>query len=315
MVNSGTCVMKKICLTYKPIFNYSHRSGTTSEDLWVTALSGCNNHSTHLPYMKIMVLFLTILCSGFWSSSTAQDILFRKNGEKTEAYNLTTSGKSRSYLLKDDPENVRRWISISSLDSIRYADGTKDIFDFPEIIAVIPGQDEAAPFDRNYLLIDVAALPIYKNLKFSYEHLMGKGFVGLFGTFAVNFDPIKPDIWEGYEYGYEFQFYDPMARVMTWNFRAGANFYIFKPGYFRLAAGLSWITGAYNYTKSAPLDHDPWVTTTEHKNEPVNGLLFSPGLHYQPESFIQFRLGLDIPVVVDPDFNMSMLTLEAALNF
>ncbi|GAP69562.1 hypothetical protein BA6E_12112 [Bacteroidales bacterium 6E] len=307
--------MEKNCRAGKPNYKCSGRSFFVVEGRWATALRGCKNHAAHRPFLKITLLVLAILCSGMGSLSTAQDILFRKSGENIEAYSLTTSGKSRSYRLKDDPEMVRRYISISSLDSIRYADGRKDIFNFPEIIPEKPDQDEAAPFDRNYLLIDVAALPIYKNLKFSYEHLMGKGFVGLFGTFAVNFDPIKPDIWEGYEYGYEFQFYDPMARVMTWNFRAGANFYIFKPGYFRLAAGLSWITGAYNYTKSAPLDHDPWVTTTEHKNEPVNGLLFSPGLHYQPESFIQFRLGLDIPVIVNPDFNMSMLTLEAALNF
>jgi len=265
--------------------------------------------------MKITVLVLIMICSGMSSMLTAQDILFRKTGEKTEAYNLTTSGKSRSYRLKDDPEMVRRYISIASLDSILYADGTKDIFDFPEIVPVATEPEGKQSFDRNYLIFDIAALSFYQNMKFSYERLVGKGFVGLFGTYAVNLDPMKPYIYESYNYDYENQFYYSMARTMSWNLRAGANFYIFQPGYFRLAAGLSWITGEYNYTKTVSLEQDPWVSTTEYKNEPVNGLLFSPGIHYQPGSFYQIRLGFDIPITSTPDFLMSMLTIEVAVNF
>lgn len=98
-------------------------------------------------------------------------------------------------------------------------------------------------------------------------------------------------------------------------FQGGSQLLYFSAGYFRLTAGLSWITGEYNYTKTVSLEQDPWVSTTEYKNEPVNGLLFSPGIHYQPGSFYQIRLGLDIPVTVTPDFQMSMLTLEVAVNF
>jgi len=57
------------------------------------------------------------------------------------------------------------------------------------------------------------------------------------------------------------------------------------------------------------------MTTDEQKNETVNGFLLSPALHYQPGSFYQFRLGLDIPITVSPNFDMSMITLEAAINF
>jgi len=160
---------------------------------------------------------------------TAQDILFRKTREKTETYNLTTSGKSRSYRLKDDPEMVRRYINIASLDSIWYADGTKDIFNFPEIVPVATVPEEKQAFNRNYLTFELAALTFYENLKFSYVHLLGKGFVGLFGTYAINLHPFKPDIYEAYNYEYEDQFYYSMARTMSWNFWVGANFYIFQP--------------------------------------------------------------------------------------
>ena len=265
--------------------------------------------------MKMTLLILVMLISGMGSWSSAQDTIYRRNGEKSEVYDLTRTGKSRSYRLKDDPQEVRRWISISSLDSIRYADGTKDAFNFPVIMPVIPETEEKQDFDRNYIVLDIGGLTFYKNMKFSYEHLLGKGFVGLFATYAYNLDPITPYIYENYGYQNEILFYDPMNRCMIWNFRAGANFYIFKPGYFRLAAGLSWITGDFSYIKNIVIDQDPWMTTDEQKNETVNGFLLSPALHYQPGSFYQFRLGLDIPITVSPNFDMSMITLEAAINF
>lgn len=307
--------MNQLYRTGKPGLICSGRSCFTSEGLSATADSGCKNHSTPYPYMKMTLLILVMLVSGIGSWSTAQDTIFRRNGEKSEVYDLTRTGKSRSYRLKDDPQEVRRWISISSIDSIWYADGTKDAFNYPEIMPVIPETEEKQDFDRNYIVLDIGSLTFYKNLKFSYERLLGKGFVGLFATYAYNLDPLIPYIYEGYGYENEINFYDPMNRVMTWNFRAGANFYIFKPGYFRLAAGLSWITGDCSYIKNVVIDQDPWMTTDEQKNETVNGFLLSPALHYQPGSFYQFRLGLDIPITVSPNFDMSMITLEAAINF
>jgi hypothetical protein len=243
-----------------------------------------------------------------------QDVIYRKNGEILKVIQLTPSGKSRSYRLPGDETGIVRYISIQAIDSILYENGIRDIFTLPTSLAQLPAQREAKAFNRSYVAVDGSALLFYQNLQISYEYLLGKGYVGIFGTLAKNLDPFKATEYIDYTYEYSNPYYASMLRYLNTSFRMGVNAYIFPPGFFRISAGLSWITGRYDYERTEYLNQEPYMRTTLEKNRGMNGILFSPALNVQPDDFYQIRLGVDIPLSSSAKFNTGMFRLELAIN-
>lgn len=261
---------------------------------------------------KTCVIFILILL-GVTVNSQAQDKIFRKNGEVIEAFNLSTSGKSRSYTLPGDAEGVVRYISTTAIDSILYANGTKDIFQQTTQTAVII-EYEKKPFNRNFIGMDVGAISFYQNLKFSYEYLLGDGMVGLFAAFSKNLEPYNLAVNES-PYYYEDTYYSSLMRHLRWNARVGINSYIFKPGFFRMSGGLYLVTGKYTKETYRYIEQDPWTIITKFPDNSMNGLLFSPAFIWQPDDFYQIRAGIDIPLYAKPKFYRTAVKVEALLNF
>lgn len=259
--------------------------------------------------MKIGFWLLVIALWGITESVSAQDVIFRKNGEVIKVTILTTTGKSRSYQLPGDEEGVVRHISTNAIDSILYENGTRDVFSQTSPGLSIPVPEEIKSFNRNYVAADAGALLFYRNLQVSYEYLPGRGYFGIFGTISKNLEPFNDLHYAGEEY------YMPMLKYLKTSFRVGANAYVFPPGFFRLSAGLSWITASYGYEETEYIDYEPWTQTTLKENRRMNGILLSSTLYIQPDDFYQFRLGADIPLYARPNFNVGMIRLEVALNF
>lgn len=267
----------------------------------------------NFPTKEITVLVLLLAYFGTVHMVEAQDVVFRRNGEQITVLDLTKTGKSRTYRLPDDPASVRRHISVTSLDSILYADGTKDVFTHLQSRNIPPETETIRSFNRNFVAVDLSALAFYENLKFTYEYLTQSGRIGLFGTFSKNFNPSTlygdPYSWPEYYYG-------SFMNHLSWNFRTGINAYVFPPGFlFRISSGLSWVTGKYDIENQVYSEDGNLENSGRKKNLSMNGLLLSLALHIQPEKFYQINLGLDIPTFAKPKFNTVVLRCEAAINF
>lgn len=261
--------------------------------------------------MKTKCCLLLTAFIGTIFAASAQDIIYKKNGETLEVYNLTATGKSRSYRLPGDAEGTVRFISINAIDSIIYAIGGKDIFQ-PLIQRSVIQEYEQKQFKRNSLGLDVGALAFYGSIKMSYKYLLGDGTLGLYTAFSKNPDPYNLYVEEQYDAEMH---YSSLMRYMRWNARAGVDVYIFDPGPFRISGGLHWITGKYTSEKYRYLDQEPWSIMTKETNNVMNGLLLSPNFLWQPGDFFQFSVGLDIPLYSNPTFRSSIIGIEVSLIF
>jgi hypothetical protein len=261
--------------------------------------------------MKFLLLFFALFLIA--QPIFSQAVIYRKNGEIISAYNLAIAGKTRSYNLPDDAEGIKRYISITTIDSIKYEDGSKDVFPSYGLIERVR-KEELESFNRLLLGIDVAAITFYNNLKVSFEYLPGNGFIGLYTSFSINTDPRRRSIYEGYEDYYDFNV--NIMKTLHWNGRAGINGYIFPPGSFRISSGLHWITGKYVEELIVDLQQPPWSATKSITDKSFNGLLFSPALNWQPISYLRITAAIDLGIYTNPEVtNKSIFRTELLLNF
>jgi hypothetical protein len=241
----------------------------------------------------------------------AQDVIYKKNGEIIQVFNLATTGKSRSYNLSGDAEGTVRYISINILDSIIYANEAKDIFQPLHSESMI-FDNEKIPFNRNSLGFDVAALTFYRNIKISYKYLPGAGNWGFATSFSKNLEPINLYVNEQYD---NERYYSNLTRYLRWHVRAGIDAYIFDPGPFRISGGLHWITGKYTTENYQNLEKEPWYILTKETDNSMYGILLSSIFLWQPVDFVQFNVGLDIPLYSSKRFRRSFVGIETLLNF
>ncbi len=243
--------------------------------------------------------------------ANAQDVVYKKNGEVIQVYNLSSAGKSRSYNLPGDAEGTVRFISINAIDSILFANGTKAVFQplLPEPMIQKNGNIQ---FKQNSLGLDVAAITFYKNIKLSYKYLLGDGTLGIYTAFSKNLEPFNLHIYEQYD---NEMYSGNLMRYLRWNGSAGIDAYIFDPGPFRISGGLHWLTGKYTIQKYRDLNQEPWYIVTKDTNNSMNSILLSSMFIWQPAKFYQFSIGMDIPLYSNPKFRSSFFVIEASLIF
>ena len=265
--------------------------------------------------MKIKAIYGVCILLAIIYNSEAQDKIFRKNGVVIEAFDLTETGKSRSYRLANDAPDIKRYISTAVIDSIIYENGKKDVFltPVPEENTDLP---EVKSFRRNFLSFDFGALLFFKSWRFAYEYLPGKGYTGLYASFTANSNPASLYQYEDIN-GFQNsdKIYDSMGRLLNWSGRVGVNQYIFPPGMYRLAAGLYWITGRYEAYKSRALNEEPYYEYNHLKNQPLNGIVFSPTFCVELVQPIQFRGGIEIPLYTNTKMSRSFIRFDASINF
>jgi hypothetical protein len=259
-------------------------------------------------WMFFMVLWL------FPGNGYSQDLIFKKSGEVLKVVNLSTSGRSRSYQLQGDDPGIFRHISVNIIDSIVYENGTRDVMAHSVPVRMYSDTEEIRPFRRNLLVMDISALLFYQNFQLSFEHLPGKGHLGYFVTLSLNSNPVELVKNIDQSYSYDNTEYTATLRFLKTSFRAGANAYLFPPGFFRLSAGLSYIRGNYDLERTEYFNQEPFMLVKKEKNLKMNGILFSPALNVQPVDNLHFRMGIDYVLVSNTGFKQGMFRLEMAYN-
>jgi hypothetical protein len=260
--------------------------------------------------MKSILVFLGLFASIF--QVFPQSVIYKTNGESISVYNLNVSGKTLSFNLAGDAEDVQRYMSTAIVDSIRHEDGSTDAFLRSGISNYFPEEEEQS-FNRFFIGVDVSALTFYDNITASFEYLTGKGYIGLYASHSINTDPQNLIF---YEYYHEDYFYGNITQLLHWNSRAGINAYIFRPGSFRLSSGLHYVRGRYTEEKIIQLNEEPWTTTSELNDKSFNALFLSPGLHWQWKSYLRLTLAIDLGIYRNPNVNSkSVLRSEISLNF
>ncbi|MGC9355801.1 MAG: hypothetical protein ACP5D9_18285 [Mariniphaga sp.] len=248
---------------------------------------------------------------GTFGNTSAQDVIYKTNGEVILVGNLTLKGKIRKYNLPADKEGTVWFISTDAIDSIIYANGTKDVFQSP-LPKPLFRENEKLQFKRNSIGFNAAALAFYSNIKLSYRYMVGNGTIGISAAFLKNLNPSYITVYDDYTTDL---FYTSLIKNMRWSAKTGIDIYSFDPGSFRIFGGFHWITGKYTTEEFQNLNQESWFISKVNTNNSINGILFSPMFIWQPANFWQLGIGMDIPLYTNRRFSGSFLGTEASLIF
>lgn len=184
---------------------------------------------------KTLLIVISVLMSA--TSVSAQDVIFKRNGDIVQTKMLNQFGSNISYKLYDNRDSLTHYISISIIDSILYQNGTKDIFQSIPIKSV----SCLKPKTLHHLIgVDLPDILFNRAFGISYEFLPGNTHVGF---------KVTHEEWAGYSH----EFADPNKDFTNWNLRIGVNYYIFPQRTFRLSAGINYLFShekIYDYSPS-----------------------------------------------------------------
>lgn len=234
---------------------------------------------------------------------SAQDLIFKKNGEIVKAKVLNATDKSVSYILPVREDSITHFINVSVLDSIIYNDGKKEVF-IKKITPVIQQSEESISGYKHHLIgLDLTGYLFYRNLTLSYEFLPGKANFGYKVTFTKNVETVP------YSYPY-FNF----SRIPDWSSRLGINYYFFPPRTFRLGIGLGYIFGEYS-----PLNYYPNESFSSYEtgNKNFQGAILGFFGFYNLGKNLAINFGFDNPLIVSPSSSVfyTVIRCEILLNF
>ena len=228
------------------------------------------------------------------SSSMAQDIIFKRNGEKVTAVILEKSGSSRTYRLFNARDSVSYYISTAYVDSIIYHDGKKESFPARPTRVFPAVTSETGTYYHHLIGADVLGYTSYKHLSFSYEYLPGKAKWGIKASWTKNYNDFVD--WYGV---------DVVSSQNARNFlQIGLNYYFFPQGTFRIGTGLHVMSGKFNYyNQGTPID----------KN--FQGLLFSVFLFNNINKNLAANLGFNNQLLMNPKGSGRYVFGEFLINF
>ncbi|MEI8114883.1 MAG: hypothetical protein WCI54_14700 [Bacteroidia bacterium] len=242
--------------------------------------------------MKLKQIFLSAILLFISLQISAQDLIYRKNGEIIKAKILNITDKSLSYKLHEPAENIIYNINLSVVDSIIYENGEKETF-FKKPVSVISGNNNENLNYRHHLLgADLSGYLFYKNLLFSYEYLPGKTRLGFKLAFSKNLEPWS---YDGYYGSFN------IGRILKWSTRIGMNYYFFPPRTFRIGTGLHYVFGSY----------DSYLT----KDAKATGMLISFFGFYNITENLAINFGFDVPLHFNPSSSTTVIRCEIMFNF
>jgi hypothetical protein len=241
--------------------------------------------------MKLNTLLILLSCLVVSFHLNAQDLIYKKSGEKVEAIMIEKMGKSRPYKLFAHPDSVTYYISTSVLDSIVYQNGEKEDFRFNVPVNNLRQEFGGIHYRHNLVGIDLFSL-VYSSFSVSYEYLPGKCKVGFKGKFAYNSHP--QDFYP---------VYTTYSTVAKWHLTAGFNYYIFPQRSFRFVTGLHYLFGMYSSPENAG------------EKKRMQGMVLSTGAFCNFIPSFAMNLVLQNPVFMEPHFREKVLNIEILFNF
>jgi hypothetical protein len=265
---------------------------------------------------KVRLLFLfscLLICE--WIS--AQDVIYRKNGEVIQARIIDKTNRYYTYQHYDQVDTLKNFISTAIVDSVRYQDGRRDVFGNKS--EGIPQNDlkpvglynNGMEIGHHLLGFDVLGL-LYNNLRFSYEFLPGKAHVGFRAVYSKNFNP--GTTWV-YDYGDNNDPYYGNINLWTkWHGLAGVNYYFLPPRTFRVGTGLHYCFGSCRFGRMI-YNENTNVNTEVFENRNLRGVIWSFLLYQKFSKNPAMNFGIDVPLHVDPSFSVVMFRGEILINF
>lgn len=234
---------------------------------------------------------------------SAQDLIYKKNGDVIKARNLNESDISISFKHYEPIDSLTYFINIQAIDSIIYQNGKKKTF-IKKNIPVLQQSSEFISDYRHHLIgLDLAGYLLYRNITLSYEYLPGKANLGFKAAFAKNVEapPYQSSVFN-------------FNRIPDWSTRLGINYYFFPPRTFRLGTGLYYIFGKYsnaNYYFYEP------NSTNVSDNGDISGLVLSGFGFYNLNKNLAINFGLDSPIYLNPTSSIFYIVIrcEILLNF
>jgi len=236
---------------------------------------------------------------------SAQDLIFKKNGEIVKAKILGATDESLTYKLYNPVDSLTHVINTHAVDSIIYQNGTKTSFKKITIVSNQPPKAQNAYNTHHLIGFDLSGYAFYGNLTLSYEYLPGEANWGFKAAFAKNVDPPK---YQSYNFNFNM--------TPDWSTRLGINYYTFPVRTFRIGTGLYYIFGKYsiyNYYSYDP--NESYGTSGDNRN--MSGVVLSLFGFYNLNKHLAFNPGFDIPLIMNPSSNTfnTAFRCEILFNF
>lgn len=260
-------------------------------------------HFLYLDAMKLRQMLLPAAVLLISLPISAQDLIYKKNGETVKAKILEASDQSLSYKRYKSVDSLTYFIKNQALDSIKYENGLKTIFKKVDAISQQYDTDQNSYNTHNLIGLDLAGYLFYRHLTLSYEYLPGKANLGFKAIFAKNIESVQYPL-------FVFNF----SRIPDWSMRLGINYYFFPPRTFRFGTGLYYIFGKYS-TANYYYFNESFTSTLPDRN--MSGMILSLFGFYNFNKYLAFNLGLDTPLILNPtSSNFSIIIrCEILLNF
>jgi hypothetical protein len=171
----------------------------------------------------------------------AQDILYKRSGEKLSVSISEISGSTVIYSIPGDSAGIRFYLSCNELDSLRYKNGRSYYFG-SETVSLPKSRSRI--LNRNNFSIDVVNL-VSGKFSLEFEKILKSGETGFTAGILIN---LKDEI--NYDWGQWIFLRNSYTHPHFILFRAGVNFYPFAHspewnGISRLSTGVHLLGGTF----------------------------------------------------------------------
>jgi hypothetical protein len=226
-----------------------------------------------LNFMKKIISFLFLFIFGSALISSAQDIIYKRDGSKEEAKIVTIGTRDIQYKKFNNLEGPVYTLAKSQITMITYQNGEYEMFTTPKDEAKVAKQELSENFARNllgYHLFDV----VYGDFTLSYERILSSGTVGIV-------------IPLGFGYAYNSDYFNNNSNWVKNLFYSGIglNFYPTGQGKWRYFVGPNVRIGygKQSYWESLWDEYGNYIGDQETENEGIytkfcvdNGIIFTP---------------------------------------
>jgi len=248
--------------------------------------------------MKKIFTLSVLFLFGFLITSSAQDIIYKKDGSREETKIMLIGEKEIQYKKYSNPDGPVYTISKSQITMITYENGEYEMLTSKDDEAKMAKQELSENFAKNllgYHLFDV----VYGDFTFSYERILSSGTIG-----------IKIPVGIGYAYNTDyFNSSENWVKNMVYS-GIGVNFYPTGQGKWRYFLGPNVRVGygKQSYWGSLWDEYGNYIGDEEVENEGIytkffvdNGVMFTPvrnlgvsavvgvGVRYFPEASYSYN--------------------------
>jgi hypothetical protein len=136
--------------------------------------------------MKKIITLSLLFIFGFIITSSAQDIIYKKDGSKEETKIVAVGDREIQYKKFSNPDGPVYTLAKSQIMMITYANGEYEMLTTKEDEAKMAKQELASNFAKNrigYNLFDV----VYGDFTFSYERILSSGTIGIIIPFGFGY--------------------------------------------------------------------------------------------------------------------------------